>query len=198
MSEDATIAVPRRQAIVALAGMLVLAACSGGGGVDATTASTTPTTMPGRLTTTTTSTIPATTATIDPGEVRAEAIVEAGLAAWGQYAVSGETALLSRYFSTAGPQYRLFQTEAEELSANPLGSPPYLFTLTNVAYMPTIGQGARDILRADVQVTREGEETQEFSWDLHLDQSAAGVTIWTISDTHGVQAVTGGNLAERP
>lgn len=100
-----------------------------------------------------------------------------GLAAWGRFAVTGDLDRVAPWFSQEGPQWERFESEAPELSADPLGEPPY-------EVMVDVGDMTGDAgeMRVNVRVTfvRTGESSQTFRWRVVLRDEDDGWRIWTV------------------
>lgn len=137
-----------------------------------------------------------------PGEVRAsvdaagahaiaapdddQAVIADGqqsLAAWGEFAVTGDLAIVEEWFAPDGPQYGVLAAEAINLTAEPLGPPAYIFTMSDPEVID-VGVGER-IMRGAVHITRAGEQPQEHEWDLHLRRDSARERwmVWTANAT---------------
>jgi hypothetical protein len=112
-----------------------------------------------------------------------------GLAAWGEFAISGDLTKLDGTFWKDGLQYQKLAKEAPALRSKRTGPPPYQFALT-----PSRVQDARDrepsgqkIVRGTVRVTRPGERTQTFNWDVYLrrvpNSNPERWAIWTVANT---------------
>lgn len=99
------------------------------------------------------------------------AVLEAtdrALAAWGEFAVTGDLTLVSRLFVAHGPQLEQLRGEGAALLAEPLGPPPYVFELRDpVVTMEDPGEAN---LAAQVVMTRPGDPPQELDWRIHLHQ----------------------------
>lgn len=102
------------------------------------------------------------------------------LGAWGQFAVSGVMDDLGDHFVVGGAQRRMLREESAAIRANPLGSPAYDVTTANVF---TVSVTTNDIvLRAEVFWARDGEETQEFLWDIQMRRVDKEWRLLTVAD----------------
>jgi len=176
-----------------LAGLLILGlgaglvyvavAGSGDGGSPVPTLATAPATSqsaataaPAPATTPTTSTTRAplvTSSSTNPPAVLVA--MQGALTAWGEFAVTGRMRDLGDTFVPGGPQRRLLRDEAPEIRADAPGAPPYEVTAKDVV---TISAGPVDVvLRAVVIWSREGEATQSYVWDIHMQH---GDDVWQL------------------
>lgn len=88
------------------------------------------------------------------------------LAAWGQFAVSGQLDDLGDHFVVGGAQRRQLRSESASIQAAPPGPPPYVVTTGDVF---SISVAADDVvLRTDVTWSRPGEDDQTFTWDIQM------------------------------
>jgi hypothetical protein len=108
---------------------------------------------------------------------------QAALNAWGRFAVTDDLRVLRDTFWTNGPEYQLLARDAAKRS-KPIGPPAYTFTMSGTKVVaPTPDQR---VLRGRVQVTRPGEVTQSYDWDIWLrrdDASGGRWRLWTIERT---------------
>ena len=106
--------------------------------------------------------------------------VEAALTAWGEFAVTGDLELVAEVFDVAGPQYAQLRQEAAALAADPIGPPPYVFTLTD----PSLRRPDPDraVVVADVALERPGEATQVFRWRIVMRWVGGDWLLWTVRD----------------
>lgn len=104
-------------------------------------------------------------------------VVTEGLAAWGQFAVSGDLAHVAPWFDAGGPQFAQFEDEAGNLSIEPLGNPPYTVLLEDPV-VDRIGADAAVVGR--VIFVRTGEPSQSFHWRLVVREGIDGPKIWTV------------------
>ncbi len=115
-----------------------------------------------------------------------QAVVHDGqqaLAAWGEFAVTGDLTIVEEWFDADGPQYGVFAAEAANLASDPLGPPAYIFTMSDPEVLH-VGVGER-IMRGAVHITRAGEQPQQYGWDLHLRRSSTRGRwmVWTANAT---------------
>lgn len=109
----------------------------------------------------------------------------AALSAWGEFAVSGDLALLDPHFAAAGPQLAQLATEAGTIAAGPPGPPPYLFEVTDYGGVAVDG-GVAEVV-ASIRLTRPGEEEATFRWRIELrwDPAASRWQLWTVTSLDG-------------
>lgn len=117
--------------------------------------------------------------TAPPWSPDAHTVLSDGLAAWGRFAVTGELETVAPWFSSEGPQWERFTSEAPELAADPLGDPPYRVMVE--ASDMTGGAGERRV-DAGVTFVRTGEPSQTFQWRIVLREEADGWRIWTVEE----------------
>jgi hypothetical protein len=88
----------------------------------------------------------------------------------GRFAVTNQLGTLRGWFWPNGPQYRQLVGEAKlRRGTKALGPPAYRFTLTRVRVLAPSPR--HRILRGRVQVTRPGEASQSYGWDVWMRQS---------------------------
>lgn len=104
----------------------------------------------------------------------------AALEAWGRFAVNGDLDELAASFHNEGPQYRLLATEAADLAVSPRGDPPYRFDIAVVEVRA--GLGTEQVVRAEVTMSRSGESTKSFKWDLVMRPIDEGWVLWTVEE----------------
>lgn len=107
-------------------------------------------------------------------------VVEAGLAAWGRFAVTGDLSVLKPWFDVDGPQYRQLAAEAEELAAVALGPPPYSVVMSDAVVVEEAVAEVR--VRGRVVFVRTGEPSQSFDWEVVVRGAAGQRRIWTVND----------------
>lgn len=107
-------------------------------------------------------------------------VAERAFEAWGEFAVTGDLDVVSETFDERGPQYEQVRAEAPVLSASPLGSPPYVFTMTDAVLERPRPQ--RVVLAGVVTVTRPGDPDQQFEWRVHFRWSGIDWLLWTVED----------------
>ncbi len=101
------------------------------------------------------------------------------LAAWGQFAVTGDPAALEGFFDKEGPQYRALKDEAPGLVGTARGGTPYRVTLTSDDIMS--GQTGEAVLRGKVSWARPGESDQVHLWEIVLRATHDGRwLLWTV------------------
>ena len=105
---------------------------------------------------------------------------ESALAAWGEFAVTGDLALLDGVFDPAGPQYQEAEAEAPERQADDLGPPLYVFTLEDPEVIQVNDNHA--LVDAAVTMARPGEDDQQFTWRLHLTRRDGTWLLWTVEE----------------
>jgi hypothetical protein len=117
-------------------------------------------------------------------EQRAIADGNQALADWGRFAVTNDLRSVKDSFWANGPQYKLLAKEAK--TRKPIGPPPYQVTMSGVQVLTP--RPDQRVLRGRVQMTRPGEVTQNFNWDVWLqsDPAAGGRwRLWTVRTTQG-------------
>jgi hypothetical protein len=102
------------------------------------------------------------------------------LAAWGEFAVTGDLSLVVDTFDLNGPQYEQLIEETGSLLADPLGPPPYVFTMRDVELRRPRPQ--RVVLVGPVSISRAGEPEQTFRWRVHLRWSGSDWLLWTVDE----------------
>lgn len=119
--------------------------------------------------------------TAPPSLPDARAVLSDGLAAWGRFAVTGDLDTVAPWFSSEGPQWERFVTEAPELTADPLGDPPY-----RVMVEASDMTGGAGEMRVDARVTfvRTGEPSQTFRWRIVLREQGDRWRIWTVEEAN--------------
>jgi hypothetical protein len=118
-------------------------------------------------------------ATTEAGVDERVAAAEAALAAWGRFAVTGDTAGLGGTFDVTGPQFQDLAHEAGTISAAPPGPPAYDVTLT----VPAVADVSEDeaVVTGTVVWSRPGEVDQRHRWDVVLRRGTAGRwLLWTV------------------
>lgn len=132
--------------------------------------------------TTTTTSIPANpspSSSLLPSAEDPLTVLSEGLAAWGRFAVSGDSNAVAPWFSRDGPQWGRFQLEVPELSADPLGDPPYRVL---VEKGDVSGDAEEMWVEARVTFVRTGEPSQTFRWRIVLRREDDGWRIWTVEE----------------
>ncbi|MBT8212222.1 MAG: hypothetical protein KJN71_03650 [Acidimicrobiia bacterium] len=104
------------------------------------------------------------------------------LTAWGEFAVSGDLAIVQPYFATDGLQMEQFRDEAPALAADPAGPPPYDFLLSDPS-VAVLQDSA--VVSVFVVMSRAGEPDQMFDWDISLIRDGTDWLVWTVSDRAG-------------
>lgn len=100
--------------------------------------------------------------------------------AWARFASTGELDDLQGHFHPDGPQYAQLRQEAHSLRARTDDGPPYRFRVTTAAVKGV--DDSRAVLHAELVVTRAGETTRTYAWELELvHQPEHGWTLWTVS-----------------
>ena len=102
----------------------------------------------------------------------------AALAAWGQFAATGDVATIGDTFDTSGPQYRLLEAEARNLPTRTADA-PYEVMIEQPSAMPTTANAA--LVSADVKWRRRGEPDQAYRWTLVLRRDEGDAwRLWTV------------------
>jgi hypothetical protein len=122
---------------------------------------------------------------VPTAEQRALEDGQRALDSWGRFAVTNDLRHLRDHFWRNGPQYQDLRRLARLRSRQrPLGPPPYRFVLSRARVLtPSPHQR---ILRGRVQVSRPGERTQSYRWNVWMrrDVSAGGRwRLWTVEAT---------------
>ncbi|MDQ3569799.1 MAG: hypothetical protein M3396_04095 [Actinomycetota bacterium] len=116
-----------------------------------------------------------------PADPRIDAAAKA-LAAWGQFAVTGDMAVLEGLFDKEGPQYQALMDEAPHLAAVRDGLTPYRVTLSNPAV--AVGDSRQVTVAGTVVWSRQPEAEQVFAWEVVLRPSRdAGWVLWSVQNT---------------
>jgi hypothetical protein len=113
---------------------------------------------------------------------------EKALADWGRFAVSNNLRDVRESFWANGPQYKQLAREAKERKGEAIGPPPYTMTMTGVQVIAPSDRADQRVLRGQVQMTRPGEEPQNFNWDVWLQRDEASDgrwRLWTVRETAG-------------
>lgn len=118
-----------------------------------------------------------TTSPSPPEEAVFDATVRA-LAAWGEYAVTGDLSLVEGTFVAAGPQLEQLRGEAPARLADPLGPPPYVFEIRDPVV--TLKDAGEAVVAAQVVVTRPREPSQAYEWRIHLHRIGGTWQLWTV------------------
>ena len=117
-------------------------------------------------------------------DAKVVAAAQSALTAWGKFAVSGDLSELDDTFWKQGPQYKRLATEVPGIRKRNAGPPPYQFTLTPRRLLP--GPAGQRVVRGSVRMSRPGEPTQSFSWDIYMQRvPGAGHPwrLWTVDTT---------------
>jgi Calcineurin-like phosphoesterase len=146
---------------------------------------------------------------IPAGPSAEQQALEAGrgaLTAWGRFAVTNQLGTLHGSFWPNGPQYQQLAREAKlRRGTKALGPPAYRFTLTRVRVLAPSPQ--HRILRGRVRVTRPGEASQSYGWDVWMRHGGASGDrwrLWSVNTTRGPRGrsatdpvvVAAGDIAE--
>jgi len=103
------------------------------------------------------------------------------LAAWGQFAATGDLAALEGFFDKEGPQYRALKHEAASLAGASPGERPYRVTLSNPAV--TSADTRQIAVAGSVVWSRQPEVDQAFAWQIVLRTSPEGRwVLWTVQN----------------
>jgi Calcineurin-like phosphoesterase len=153
--------------------------------------------------------VPAPAPRIPAGPTAEQQALEAGrraLVAWGRFAVTNQLGTLRSWFWPNGPQYRELAREAKlRRGTKVLGPPAYRFALTRVRVLAPSPR--HRILRGRVRVTRPGEASQSYGWDVWMRRGGASDDrwrLWSVNATRGPRArsatdpvvVAAGDIAE--
>jgi hypothetical protein len=119
-------------------------------------------------------------------EQQALAAGRRALAAWGRFAVTNNLGTLRGWFWPNGPQYQNLAREATlRRGTKTLGPPAYQFTLARVQVLTPSSR--QRVLRGRVRVTRPGEASQSYGWDVWMRRGAASSDrwrLWSVNATH--------------
>ena len=117
-------------------------------------------------------------------EAEVLAAAEAALVAWGHFASTGRLEPLRAHFHTDGPQYRQLVSEAPRVGTARGEGPADRYELALVdpiVVRPAVGSDRT--VRGQVVLTRGGEATGRYEWDLILRPTDAGAwAVWTVTD----------------
>jgi hypothetical protein len=103
------------------------------------------------------------------------------LAAWGQFAVTGDLAALEGFFDKEGPQYRALMDEAQRLVGTDPGGTPYQVTLLNPSV--TSAESRQVTVAGNVVWSRQPEVQQAFAWQIVLrPEPQGGWVLWTVQN----------------
>jgi Calcineurin-like phosphoesterase len=153
--------------------------------------------------------VPAPAYPIPAGPTAEQRALEAGrraLVAWGRFAVTNHLGTLHGWFWPNGPQYRQLAREAKlRRGTKALGPPAYRFTLTRVRVLAPSPR--HRILRGRVRVTRPGEASRSYGWDVWMRRGGASDDrwrLWSVNATRGPRGrsatdpvvVAAGDIAE--
>jgi Calcineurin-like phosphoesterase len=128
---------------------------------------------------------PASVPASSTAEQRALEDGQRALDSWGRFAVTNDLRQLRDSFWSNGPQYQdLLRLARLRSQQRPLGPPPYRFVLSRARVLaPTLDQR---ILQGRVQVSRPGERTQSYRWDIWMRRDATSGgrwRLWTVEET---------------
>ena len=149
-------------------------------GSTTTTAVPATVTIPSPTTTTSTTVVGQVTTSGSPTQPPVVVALQAALDAWGQFAVTGQMADLGEHFVVGGPQRRLLRDESSVIRENPAGPPGYVVTASNIFSLSVTTDDV--VLRADVEWAREGEESQQFLWDIQMRRIDGRWQLLTVED----------------
>ncbi|MDP3984075.1 MAG: hypothetical protein Q8Q52_03605 [Acidimicrobiia bacterium] len=112
-----------------------------------------------------------------PGDERGVLIDEIAatreaLAAWAEFASSGDLSTVHGFFDPDGPQYR--QLAAEAAAAREWDGDQYDFTLADAEVV------APGLVTGTVTVSRSGNLVQSFIWEIELRHLGGRWQIWTV------------------
>jgi Calcineurin-like phosphoesterase len=137
--------------------------------------------------------VPAPAHRIPAGPTAEQQALDAGrraLVAWGRFAVTNQLGTLRGWFWPNGPQYRQLAREAKlRRGTRALGPPAYRFTLTRVRVLAPSPR--QRVLRGRVRVTRPGEASQSYGWDVWMRRGGTSGDrwrLWSVSPTHRPRA----------
>jgi Calcineurin-like phosphoesterase len=107
------------------------------------------------------------------------------LAAWGRFAVTNDLRHVRGHFWATGPQYQdLLRLAKLRAGQRPLGPPAYRFVLSRALVLaPSSDQR---ILQGRVQVSRPGERTQSYRWNVWMRRDTSvgdRWRLWTVEAT---------------
>ncbi|HEY7563906.1 MAG TPA: hypothetical protein VIA81_03195 [Acidimicrobiia bacterium] len=96
--------------------------------------------------------------------------VEAALAAWAEFAGTGDMSTVDDVFVIGGPQHQQLRREAATIVPGSI----YEFTLSEPELV------AAGLVRGVVTVRRAGERELVFNWDLQLIEENGRWKLWTV------------------
>ena len=110
------------------------------------------------------------------------------LDSWGRFAVTNDLRQLRRYFWTDGPQYQdLLRLARLRGRQRPLGPPPYRFVIARARVLaPSSDQR---VLQGRVQVSRPGEKTQSYRWNVWMRRDTTSGGRWRLWTVEGADRV---------
>jgi hypothetical protein len=110
------------------------------------------------------------------------------LDSWGRFAVTNDLRQLRRYFWTDGPQYQdLLRLARLRGRQRPLGPPPYRFVIARARVLaPSSDQR---VLQGRVQVSRPGERTQSYRWNVWMRRDTTSGGRWRLWTVEGADRV---------
>lgn len=119
-----------------------------------------------------------------PTDQQLVAAATAAVGAWGDFATTGDLAAVAGTFVVDGPQHRQLAQEAPARQAAQ-GGAPYRFVVSGATVLDQRPDGDR-VVRADLELVRDGSPVQRYRWDLRLRADPAGAwRIWTVSEAAG-------------
>lgn len=118
------------------------------------------------------------TTTVSPQQEEILEATDRALAAWGEYAVTGDLSLVEGTFVAAGPQLEQLRGEAPARRAEPLGAPPYEFEVRDPVV--TVKDAGEAIVAAQVVLTRPRGPSQDYDWRIHLHRIGGTWQLWTV------------------
>lgn len=103
------------------------------------------------------------------------------LAAWGEFAASGDLTAIEPFFAATGPQRAQLETEAPAIAADPAGPPPYVFNIVEYGGATTDGDVAEVV--AGITLSRPGQPESSFRWRIELRwvPAVARWQLWTVT-----------------
>jgi hypothetical protein len=113
------------------------------------------------------------------GEVVAD--LRAALAAWGEFAATGDLDIVDPHFWLTGPQREQLGREAPAILDDPPGPPPYEFVLSD----PAVEAVSNDVVDVAgiVTVSRPGVDSTTYEWRLEMrrDPESGRWLLWTVT-----------------
>lgn len=106
----------------------------------------------------------------------------AALAAWGDFAVTGNLSAVRQTFAPGGPQLSQLEQESERLGSTDAAESGYVVTLTDASVDAADGVAT---VTGTVVWSRTGETDQAYRWAIELHQADGGWRLFTVRTVEG-------------